>query len=309
VKDCDDLLSPSNMKPRVKALQVSPRRATIQKLSAIGGEDDDLFFDAKEDDDMEVDSLGSDTPSCTSVRQPLSEEQQQHQPRFRDPIRTSRDAIEFLDALSPSSILVQAVAVNLSISYYTLYVSAGDAIDVPVVSTAFQRLRGAVDGALEKLDEEANLLAAEGAHEVPSENDTQIRSDALRRCLASCESACTALSQAEITVARAVSILHKVPTRNHLADSLLTTPDTMTCDVDDEAQRCALLDLALRCRRNEVQLSPPSSPAVTLLMPSSYEYVLRDTSGESACQLCVYRDEEATSTPGILVALTTAKRI
>jgi hypothetical protein len=290
--------SPADIKPRVKAPEMSPRRATIEKLSSIASNamdgENDFFYDAQEEDSMDVDSNAS--AKILSVI-PISDIPKLCY-RVRDPLRAAESVVEFLENISPGALLCQVMSINLAMAYYALYVSAREAVCIPQVRSSLHRLRQAIEVALVQLTDVANFHVEESQFERVEQR--KVRSET-HACVSACESACTAMAQSELLIARALSILNKAPSNFQLVDALLNAPAGSFLHVEDESSQRALLDY---CR-----LHQPSIAGKEILLPSSCEYVLRNTDNSAPCQLCVKRDDLTTNTPAILVALTVAKRI
>jgi hypothetical protein len=118
-----------------------------------------------------------------------------------------------------------------------------------------------------------------------------------------CDTACYALSVAESSIARAMSILHKFPLQYDLVQNMLCRADGEPIALESPQGRSGILH-AIHKQQETNDTHP---------VPSLREYILRNTDEENPCQLCVrFGDgdvEGATDQDGVaMLALTTSCR-
>ena len=252
-----------------------------------------------------------------------------------DPSAQVEMVLDNLETLHPANLLNQIMAVNLSMSYFVLLASAGDAILVAVVSHAMERLRLRVERALDLLARDAvHGTSADHYdpiqyHDDPTEHADNTDTDggnnqngksffaakerlprhASVEAIQACDGACDALSEAETVLARAMSLLHKFPQRYDLVHHILRRADSDTIPLSHPRARMSILE-AIRQQQQQQQQQASNKNNGGLPQPSMREYVLRNTDDASPCQLCVrfgekgaFDDEEG----GLMVALTKSK--
>lgn len=224
-----------------------------------------------------------------------------------DAANTVEMTLDFLETIHPAILLCQVMAVNLAMAYFTLVVSAEDAVMVGVVRTSLVRLRESVVNALGLLSQDATQ-GERTSFEVEGSSLVSIVSI---DSLAACGRACIHLSEAEVQVSRAKSLLHKLPKQTKLVDKIMRQPNGARTEVVDSARRRAILN---SIAQRQLGLSTVGSTAVNIEpKPTMREYILRNNDDLEPCQLCVKYNDENPRSPNeecadILVALTLTER-
>jgi len=129
----------------------------------------------------------------------------EQEPLF-DASNVAEMAIDYLETIHPASLLCQVMAVNLAMAYFTLVVSAGDAVTVGMVRLSLMRFREHVVNCLSSLS-----LDASNGDKATSQHTADCISMVSIEALSACSRACLALSESEVLVARACSLLNKFP--------------------------------------------------------------------------------------------------
>ena len=225
------------------------------------------------------------TPCAAADQDPLFE-----------PSATVEMVLDHLETLHPANLLNQVMAVNLSMSYFILLASAGDAILVVAVSQAMERLRMRTTRALDLLSRDAVYGSSAQEEEFSKE---RLPRHASIEAIQACDGACDALSEAETMLARAMSLLHKFPQKYDLVHNILRRADSDSIPLSHPRGRASILE-AIRKQQGE-------DGADRLPKPSVREYVLRNTDEGSPCQLCVrFGEEDAFDDDegGLMIALT-----
>lgn len=243
--------------------------------------------------------------SAWDEAQPLPASEQK--PLF-DAHKTVEMAIDDLENIHPAILLNQVMAVNLASAYFMLASSAKDTINIELVNLKFRRLRKEIERALELLSDEAaeatcSISARTGA---PRSMSDKFVSPEL---ISLCESACTALSEVEIIVSLATTLLTKFPAQYELVQSILMRPDGETIELRNVDARKSILNII---QDQQVKYSVPGShPSDQFIStkPVLREFIFRNIDDSQPCQLSVRcGDEEAMldkncSGGGLIVAL------
>jgi Rab3 GTPase-activating protein catalytic subunit len=183
--------------------------------------------------------------------------------------------MDYLENIHPASLLSQVVAVNLAMSYFTLAVSAGEAAKIKSVQATLSRFREKVDAALFLLSRDATYI-----DHTPDSNGLEMMSSV--ESIAACTKACEALTEAEVVVARASSLLHKLPRQYKLVESMLKSKEGELVKIRLESERETILNTI-----HEQQKRLPSAGVIPKLTPAVREYLLQNVDESLPCQLCV----------------------
>jgi Rab3 GTPase-activating protein catalytic subunit len=202
-------------------------------------------------------------------------------------------ALDYLENIHPASLLCQVAAVNLSSAYFALLVSAGETVlYIPTASLTMLHLR-------EKIETALYLLSVDATKATGTLHDKKEKSDQFMmtsiEALAACSSACDALGQAEVIIARAASLVHKLKNEKNLIESILRNVEGLPIQVPCQSTQKALLD-TIYTRQKEIpamdQESKPNKSSTWTLKPAIREYMLRNMDNNMPCQLSVrYSDE------------------
>ena len=212
--------------------------------------------------------------------------------------------LDFLETLHPAHLICQVMAVNLAMAYFTLVVSSKDAVMVGCVRTSLVRLRERIVDALALLSNDASHGERSTSKHV--EDDASNISIISIESLSACGRACLALSEAEAQVARAKSLLHKLPQQFSLVDKVMGQPNGAPIEVHDAETRKTVLNAIAR---QQLNLDTGEHSLLALeSQPSVREYILRNVDETEPCQLCVkYSDRDFQSAEedagNVLVAL------
>jgi hypothetical protein len=205
-----------------------------------------------------------------------------------DAANTLEITLDYLETIHPATLLCQVMAVNLAMAYFTLVVAAGDAVRVGVVRTSFVRFRESVVLALERLSHDATF----GDSTLPQHSSQRQRKgmhhmDMLVsiESLSVCGKACLIMSETEVLMSRATSLLYKLPQQYTLVDKILSRPNGTPIEVSDKKVRSTILKLSAESKsRDGIGRSIPT--------PSIREYKLMNEDDSRPCQLYVrYFDE------------------
>lgn len=203
-------------------------------------------------------------------------------------------AIDYLETIHPASLLCQVMAVNLAQSYFTLVVSAGEAVTVSVVRSCLVRFREHVVSALGHLSHDATFGDRTKAE------STNIMSVVSIESLAACGRACLALGEAEVQVARARSLLNKLPQQVRLVENIMSKPPGSQIEIGDKKVQ----ELILTSIGKDQNVRGKSSEAE----PSIREYVMMNSDDQQPCHLCVKYHTKDDGLSNIVVAMTLSSR-
>ena len=224
-----------------------------------------------------------------------------------DAASTVEMCIDYLQTIHPATLLCQVAAVNLAMAYYTLVVSAGDAVKVGAVRVSLVRFRENVVSTLEHLSHDVTFgdsvpqFAVESGEEM--DNMSMLVSVA---SLSAYGRACLSLSEAEVVVSRATSLLCKLPQQYELVDKIMSQPNGAPIEIADRKVRNTILSAVSDGVLSARELKRGAAPA-----PSVREYTLMNDNDMLPCQLTVrYYDDGAKSgdkdCTDLIVALTTS---
>ena len=224
----------------------------------------------------------------------------------QEPLFDAFSAVEMVlnsfETMHPASLVNQIMAVNLSTAYFTLVTAAGDTLHIGMVATTLKELRERTDLALRLLARDV-IYGICSTDDFFSENLDRLPRHASVEAIRACDAACNALSNAEVTVARAMSMLHKFPRQYDLVQNILRRADSEPTVLENPSGRSGILHVIHR--QQQVADNMP--------VPSLREYILRNTDENNPCQLCVrFGDEGAFegigAEGGVMVALTKSYR-
>jgi Rab3 GTPase-activating protein catalytic subunit len=214
--------------------------------------------------------------------------------------------IDYLEQMHPANLVNQVMGVNLSSAYFTLISSATDTLSVGLVKSSFQKLRCKIDKALELLSRDATGALFQftdvGSSDHMSTTSNQYTSE---DAITACEEACNGLSVTETMVARAMSLLQKLPGQYNLVQDLLRLADGSTVALTDPKGRSSFLSAIHQQQKQHSTFTSWES----LPKPVLREYVLRNLDDGNPCQLSVrFGDEGAyldrvDNEGGVLLAL------
>lgn len=203
----------------------------------------------------------------------------------QDPLFDSSTTVEMLldslETMHPASLVNQILAVNLSLAYFTLMASAGDTLHIGMVSSSLKDLRSATEHALLLLSRDVTH-GTSSRLSVPEDHLERLPRHASLEAIRACDTACNALSLAEASIVRAMSILHKFPRQYDLAQNMLRRADGEPIALESPQGRSDILH-AIQKQQDTITTHP---------VPSLREYILRNTDDENPCQLCVRFGEE-----------------
>jgi Rab3 GTPase-activating protein catalytic subunit len=211
-----------------------------------------------------------------------------HQIPLFDATNTVEITLDYLETLHPGSLLCQVMAVNLAMAYFALVTSAKDIRKVDTIGCVLESLRDKVESALRLLSLDAtagigNILKQQEASPAP----TFVAS---AETISSCERACAAVSQTEILVSRATSLLYKLPKQYDLVESIMKKTDATPIELSNGDCRDSVLQAI---QRQQDQLSKTKT-AGSNPMPAIRDYILRNVDDLNPHQLCVrYEDRGA----------------
>jgi hypothetical protein len=127
----------------------------------------------------------------------------EEQPLLFDPITMAEMALDYFETLHPANLLCQVMATNLSAAYFSLATSAGDAVNIEIISSSLKHLRVTTEAAIKALSLDV-LIAATTKR--PKSNLVFPSSVASVDSIAACEKACCALAESEALLARTRSV-------------------------------------------------------------------------------------------------------
>lgn len=220
------------------------------------------------------------------------------QPPLFNVVSTVEIILDHLDTIHPASLLNQVMAVNLSMSYFSLVSTAGNAaLSIPAVKTSFEHLRTKVEVALKILSRDAT----HGTSALTSKSAEHLPRHASLQSIRACEDACNAISDSEALLARVTSLLHKFPGQQYDFIAAILRNNKNPGDFipfESETGRSALLGVIRQQQQHRDTLLP---------RPSRRSYILRNTDDEAPCQMCVRYGEDDTfeeKEGGLLIAIT-----
>lgn len=226
----------------------------------------------------------------------------EQEPLF-DAFSTVEMILDSLETMHPASLVNQTMAVNLSSAYFTLVASAGDTLHVGMVTSSLKQLRDTTEHALLLLSRDVTYGTSSRLND-PVDNFDRLPRHASLEAIRACDAACNALSVAEASIARAMSILHKFPRQYDLVQTILRRADGEPIPLESPEGRSGILHAI-----HNQQATQDTHP-----VPCLREYILRNTDEDNPCQLCVrFRDkgvaQEGTEEEGgVLLALTKSYR-
>ena len=199
----------------------------------------------------------------------------EQEPLF-DAFTTVEMILDSLETMHPASLVNQILAVNLSLAYFTLMASAGDTLHIGMVTSSLKDLRKATERALLLLSRDVTYGTSSRLN-VPEDHLERLPRHASLEAIRACDTACNALSLAEASIVRAMSILHKFPRQYELGQNMLRRADGEPIVLESPEGRSGILH-AIHKQQDTDATHP---------VPSLREYILRNTDDENPCQLCV----------------------
>jgi hypothetical protein len=206
-----------------------------------------------------------------------------------DPESTLEMALDYLETIHPATLLGQVLAVNLSAAYASLSMSAGEAAKIGPIRRALEILGERVESALQVLS--SDVIAAVTAKQGLNMDMGTPSGVTTVGGISACEQACIALSEAEVLISRATSLLSKLPGQFQLVERLLQRKDDDSCtDILVEETKSAALAMISKQQRNQSGLDPGTSDVAE---PTMREYLFRSSETSKPCQLVVrYGNEQ-----------------
>ena len=213
------------------------------------------------------------------------------QPALFDLVSTVEIVLDNLETIHPASLLNQVMAVNLSMAYFTMVATAGNALLLSSVKASLQVLR-------EKTETALNVLSRDVTHGTADPiSPERLPRHASLESIRACEDACNAVSDSEALLSRVASLLDKFPKQYEFVEGLLGHRNNDAFPLDSDDGRNAILGVI-----QQQQGNPDILPR-----PSRRSYVLRNTDEQAPCQMCVRYGEDGVfqkSEGGLLVAIT-----
>jgi hypothetical protein len=206
-----------------------------------------------------------------------------------DATNTAEMTLDYLETLHPGTLLCQVMAVNLAMAYFALVVSANDTMKVDAVKSGLESLRDKVESALRLLSLDATAVIGT----IIQKRETSDVPDyaASTETISSCERACAAISQAEMLVSRATSLLHKLPKQYDLVESIMKKSDAST---PIELKNGDCRDAVLQSIKLQQERLSKSKTAGTAPRPAIRDYILRNADDLNPHQLCVRYEDRGT---------------
>ncbi|CAB9500581.1 Rab3 GTPase-activating protein catalytic subunit [Seminavis robusta] len=203
--------------------------------------------------------------------------------------------LDYLENMHPAIMVNQLMAVTFSNSYYTLVASAKDAVKVKVVESSIQRLRNKTEEVLEVLGSEASNAtnAFYNMQAGPRSNGANFVSiEAIHLC----EEVCAALSESEIMIALATSLLQKFPGQYDSVQHIMKHADGDEVELQDTNGQDSILEV----------IRMQQAGNVALPNPMLREYLLRNLDDANPCQLSVRYCESSSDNNqgGLMIGLT-----
>jgi Rab3 GTPase-activating protein catalytic subunit len=202
-------------------------------------------------------------------------------------------SLDYLETLHPAVLLCNVMSVNLSVAYFTLLFSAGDALRIAHVKSSLSRLRRKIEIALKLLSLDATLSGTRQQQGGLGDARPGGYSVLSLQTISACEAACQVMQDTEVFLARAVSLLHKFPKQYRLIDAIFQQPDGARINVDDSNAQHQILRMILQHQQqqerehNHPQHVSNGSSQEEQPVPSLRDYVLRNMDETNPCQLCV----------------------
>jgi len=214
-----------------------------------------------------------------------------------DVTSTVEMSLDFMENMHPAILLNQCMAVNLSVSYFTIMGAAKEAGLHRIgglVKRTFQRLREKTELALALLSKDATRSTFTCCSDANQHEGSS--SFVSLPAISACDVACSALSDAEVVTARATSLLHKFPEQYELVDSILRHKPGHEIGFIDKEGRSQILEAIHKQQQHRLSQKKDDSKqkAKTAMgvRPALKEYVLRNLDDSCPCQLSVrYADE------------------
>ena len=196
-----------------------------------------------------------------------------------DIFSTVEMALDYLENMHPANLMSQVMAVNLSNAYFLLVNSAKDTVQIDVVKKLLTTLREQTEKALQLLGEDAGnaLRSFNGLHVNEAGSSCNFVSI---EAIAACEAVCTSLSEAEVIVALAMSLLHKFPGQYAVVQTILKQADGEAIELKNLQARTHFMDAIRKQQATAGQQASNPKPAIR-------EYVLRNLNDAKPCQLSV----------------------
>ena len=202
-------------------------------------------------------------------------------------------ALDFMENMHPAILLNQVLAVNMAVSYFTIIEAGKDAGVHKVgglITRAFQKLRARTEQALEMLSGDATRSTT------GSPNDARCQEGSSSfisvPVISACDAACSALSEAEVLMARAISLLHKFPGQYALVQSVLCHEPGCEISLTDQKERSQILQVVYeqQLESRPTGSAPPTQPEMKTCinaLPTLREYLFRNLDDVTPCQLSV----------------------
>ena len=220
-----------------------------------------------------------------------------------DPDVAAARVIHSLDTIHPAHLMNQMLAVNLSSALFVLYSEAGDSVNIPIVKQALEGLEEIVEATL--LDLALDLSQVYTARSASNVSRNSLPRFVSENTVASCDSACNAIGNAEVILSRATSLMSKFPGEYRLIQDILLAFDEGEMVAEDEAElRTLIMSAVMKKKVTDLDSHPH---------PSVREYVLQNLDGEVPCQLSARiehspANNEMSTQGGVLLALTKCSR-
>mgnify|MGYP005847302801 CR=1 FL=1 len=233
-------------------------------------------------------------------------------------------AVDFLETLHPAVLVGQIMSVSLAVAYFTLMGAAKETNVLKVgglLQRYFDRLRKEIENALELLSSDATKSTSAYCNDARRQEGAS--SFVSLQTIAACDAACNALSDAEVMIARATSLLNKFPEQYELVESILRAEAGKEIVLSGrEAQRQILQAIQKQQEKGQFPSKVPATPDTSpffAAQPALREYVFRNLDDSHPCQLSVRfgvkaapgkkantaREQgKAESAEGLIVALT-----
>lgn len=204
-----------------------------------------------------------------------------------DPVAKVEEALDYLETLHPASLICQVLAVSLSNSYFALVAASRELRHKEPVRTVLDLLREAVDSALQQLSLDTTMSQSRSLDENGRASAT-IASVVSIDSIFACEKACDLIGNAEILIARSLSLNSKFSEHVDLVETLMVSKegDCIPFDSPDVNK-----DFLRQIRRQQDILSHTKNNR-NAPVPLRREYLLRNTDEATPCQLAVlYGDD------------------
>lgn len=216
------------------------------------------------------------------------------QPTLFDLTSTVEIVLDHLETVHPASLLNQVMAVNLSMTYFTIMAAAGEAIRLPSMSGSLLVLREKIEHALNVLARDATNGTSAATPTSPELFPRHVSLQSIRAC----EDACNAISDSETLLSKVTSLMHKFPEQYDFIEYVLIHRSGDVLPMKNRDGRKAILGVIQEQQKNRG----------TLPNPSRRSYVLRNTDEQRPCQMCVRYGEDGsfqdTRDGGLLIAIT-----